>query len=136
MYNETGICERIKELRTCNSVKLSMEKFGERLGVGKTAIHKLENGVNNVTDQMLKSICREFNVSEDWLRYGTGDMFVIPEDKTAAVVASILTKKDDPLYKMMVSFAETYEQLSPESQKVLQEFGAKWLENEKKNRQA
>ena len=52
-----------------------MEKFGLRLGVGKTAISKLENGERNLTDQMFKSICREFNVCEEWLRTGNGDMF-------------------------------------------------------------
>lgn len=134
MYTEMTINERVKVIRTSSG--LTLDKFSERIGVSRAAMSNIENERRNVTDQMFKSICREFEVSEDWLRYGTGDMFVIPEDKTAAVVASILTKKDDPLYKMMVSFAETYEQLSPESQKVLQEFGAKWLENEKKNRQA
>ena len=58
--------ERIRALR--KELNLTMEKFGIRLGVGKTAISKLENGERNLTDQMFKSICREFNVSEDWLR--------------------------------------------------------------------
>ncbi len=65
--------ERIRALR--KELNLTMEKFGIRLGVGKTAISKLENGERNLTDQMFKSICREFNVSEDWLRSGHGNMF-------------------------------------------------------------
>lgn len=64
----------MKEAR--KSLNLTLEKFGERLGVRKTAISKIENGENNLTEQMLKSICREFNISEEWLRDGTGDMFV------------------------------------------------------------
>lgn len=63
---------RIKEIR--KSKNLTLEKFGERLGVGKTAISKLERGENNLTDQMLKSICREFDVDEHWLRTGEGSM--------------------------------------------------------------
>lgn len=66
--------ERVKEAR--KSLNLTLEKFGDHLGVRKTAISKIENGENNLTEQMLKSICREFNVSEEWLRDGTGDMFV------------------------------------------------------------
>lgn len=66
--------ERVKEVR--KSLNLTLEKFGEHLGVRKTAISKIENGENNLTDQMSKAICREFNVSEEWLRDGTGDMFV------------------------------------------------------------
>ena len=65
--------ERIKELR--KYLDLTMEKFGERLGVGKTAISKLENNERNLTDQMAISICREFNVNETWLRTGEGEMF-------------------------------------------------------------
>jgi transcriptional regulator with XRE-family HTH domain len=64
--------DRIKELR--KTLNLTMEKFGARLGVGKTAISKLENGERNLTDQMFKSICREFNVREEWLRNGSGKM--------------------------------------------------------------
>lgn len=63
---------RIKELR--KKLGLTLEKFGERLGVKKAAVSKWENG-DNITDQMFKSICREFNVNEEWLRSGYGDMF-------------------------------------------------------------
>lgn len=65
--------KRIRELR--KKLNLTMEKFGGRLGVGKTAISKIEKGDNSLTDQMFKSICREFNVNEEWLRSGYGDMF-------------------------------------------------------------
>ena len=64
--------ERIKELR--KKLGLTLEKFGERLGVKKAAVSKWENG-DNITDQMFKSICREFNVNENWLRTGNGEMF-------------------------------------------------------------
>lgn len=67
------IGERIKELR--KSLGLTLEEFGKKLGVGKSAISNIENGSRNLTDQMALSIRREFNVREEWLRYGTGDMF-------------------------------------------------------------
>lgn len=70
--------ERIKELR--KTLGLTLDKFGERLGVTKMTISRIENGVNNVTDQMFKSICREFNVNENWLLTGNGEMFnALPE---------------------------------------------------------
>lgn len=72
--------ERVKSVRkSCN---LTLEKFGERLGVTKTAISYVESDKRNLTEQMLKAICREFSVNEDWLRTGSGgseNMF-IPED--------------------------------------------------------
>lgn len=66
--------ERVKEVR--KTLDLTLEKFGEQLGVTKVAISNIEKGNRNLTDQMSKAICREFNVSEEWLRDGTGDMFV------------------------------------------------------------
>lgn len=65
--------ERIKAAR--KSLGLTLEEFGKKLGVGKTAISKLEKGERNLTDQMLLSIHREFNVREEWLRDGAGEMF-------------------------------------------------------------
>ena len=53
-----------------------MEKFGQKLGVKKNTVSQWESGANSLTDQMFKSICREFNVSEEWLRTGKGEMFV------------------------------------------------------------
>lgn len=65
--------ERIKELR--NALGLTLDKFGEKIGVKKAAVSRWENG-DNIADRMILSICREFNVSEEWLRNGTGEMFV------------------------------------------------------------
>lgn len=65
--------ERVKEIR--KSLNLTMEKFGDKVGVGKTAVSKLEKGETSLTNQMAKSICREFNVNYDYLMEGEGDMF-------------------------------------------------------------
>lgn len=65
--------ERIKILR--KHLGLSGEKFGAKLCLTRMAISNIENGRYNLTEANIKSICREFNVSEDWLRYGKGDMF-------------------------------------------------------------
>ena len=65
--------ERVNEIR--KSLNLTMEKFGEKLGVTKSAINKIEKNERVLTDQMSKSICREFNVNYDYLVNGEGDMF-------------------------------------------------------------
>lgn len=65
--------ERVNEVR--KSLGLTLEKFGEKLGVTKTTISRIEKGVNNLTDQMAISICREYNVNYDYLMYGEGEMF-------------------------------------------------------------
>lgn len=67
------IGERIKILR--KEKNLSMEDFGAVIGMGKSAVSRIENGVNGTTDQTIRSICREFGVNEQWLRTGEGEMF-------------------------------------------------------------
>ena len=70
--------ERVKEVR--KSLGLTLEKFGEKLGVGKTAISNIEKGSRNLTEQMTKSICREYGVDYMWLTSGDGEMFVESDD--------------------------------------------------------
>lgn len=65
--------ERVKEIR--KTLDLTLEKFGEKLGVKKGAISAIENNNRNLTEQMAKAICREYNVNYDYLMYGEGEMF-------------------------------------------------------------
>lgn len=87
--------ERIKQLR--KELGLTLDKFGEKIGVGKTAISKIENGDRSVTDQMFKSICREFNVREEWLRNGEEPMFVQMnrDERVADIVKKALASDDE-----------------------------------------
>ncbi len=83
--------ERVKELR--KFFGLSGEKFGEKLGITRGAVSNIENGSRNVTEQMIKSICREFNVSEEWLRTGEGEMFVhITSNETKMQLLHLIDK--------------------------------------------
>lgn len=83
--------ERVKELRT--TLGLSGEKFGEPLGVKRNSISQIETGKNNLTEQMIKSICLAYNVNEDWLRTGEGEMFLTIDQ----IPLEDLTKDADPL---------------------------------------
>ena len=67
--------ERVKAVRKHENVNLSQEAFGNRIGLTKAAISKIEKGVSKMSEQTILSICREFNVNEEWLRTGSGDMF-------------------------------------------------------------
>ena len=70
--------ERIKEIR--KALNLTMEKFGENIGVAKSTISNIENNNRNATDHMIKSICREYNVNNLYLQTGKGEMFnALPE---------------------------------------------------------
>ena len=65
--------ERLKEIR--KTLGLTLEKFGEKLGVKKNSLSQIENGHNALTDQMALAICREYNVNYDYLMTGEGEMF-------------------------------------------------------------
>lgn len=70
--------ERMKSVRT--QEKLSMEAFGELIGMSKSNVSKLEKGEHNVAERNIKLICSEFNINENWLRTGEGEMFNSSED--------------------------------------------------------
>jgi len=70
-----NVGERIKYLRKV-VLGLTAEKFGAKLGIQKSAVSKIERGENDLSKALSLSICREFGVSEEWLRTGWGDPFV------------------------------------------------------------
>lgn len=103
--------DRLKELR--KQLGLTMEEFGSKLGVRKTTISSLENGVNNFTEQMILSICNVYNVNEQWLRNGTGDMFL---EDTDSLVEKIIS--DYPLDKLSQTILKTYIELDPKKREI------------------
>ena len=99
------IGDRLRMLRRSDKIKMSMEKFGERLGVGKTAISKIELGENALTDQMKLSICREFGVDQHWLETGEGDMFTKMDvsEELADLIARLPNEPKDSFKKRFFS---------------------------------
>ena len=110
--------ERIKVLR--KELGLTLDKFGERLGVTKTTISRLENGINNVTEQMIKSICREFNVNENWLRTGEGEMFTEIDEEARLMqwAGRVLSRQDSDFQHRFVKMLMA---LTPEQWLLLEE---------------
>ena len=66
--------DRIRMLR--KELNLTLTEFSNKLGITHAALSNIENGKRNVTEQMHKSICREFRVDPIWLSTGEGDMFI------------------------------------------------------------
>ena len=99
--------ERIREIR--KTMKLTMEQFGEKIGVTKSTISNIENGNRNATEHMIKSICREFNVDYMWLTTGEGEMFVATDDDFQARIDQIMFGQDESrknLFKMMIDMSD------------------------------
>ena len=77
---------------------MSQEEFGERIGVTKSTISLIERKLRNPSERVIRDICREFNVNEDWLRNGTGEMFIeLPEEAEFEAAAAELSKNNDVL---------------------------------------
>ncbi len=57
---------------------LTTRKFGERLNITGGAVTNMEKGTRGITERTISDVCREFNVNEEWLRNGTGEMFIEP----------------------------------------------------------
>lgn len=116
-----------------DKAQLTMEQFGNRIGgVSKSTISNIENDNRNLTEHMLKSICREFDVNEKWLKSGEGDMprKLSEEEEVAALVSDLLEDgRDNPFFGIILEIVQTYNELSPASQKVLQEASKKLVEN-------
>ena len=68
--------ERLALLREI--LGLTTRKFGEKLNITGGAVTNMEKGTRNITDRTISDICREFNVNEEWLRNGKGDVFIEP----------------------------------------------------------
>lgn len=114
--------ERVKQIR--KEKKLTLEKFGERVGVTKQTISRIENGINSLTDQMILSICREFNVNEEWLRNGNGDMFKKPSDEVGYYVEELLEYDGhgNPFYDMIIEMMKKYQDMDEKSKTVIREY--------------
>ena len=64
--------ERIKKLR--KALGLTQQEFAERLGIKRNTVANYETDRNTPIDAVISLICREFDVNEEWLRTGEGDM--------------------------------------------------------------
>ena len=95
--------KRIKELR--KTLGLSQDEFGRRLGVTRGAITNIEFNKTEPKPLFIDLLCREFNVSERWLRTGVGEMFVqlSRDEEIAAFVGSVLAGEEDNFKRRFIA---------------------------------
>ena len=90
--------DRIKELR--KNKKLTQAEFGKRIGVKGNTITTYENGSRVPSEAVIKSICRVFNVNENWLRTGRGDPYIqLSRDEELAQFFGDVMKGEDPDFR-------------------------------------
>lgn len=73
MVEPLTLGERIKKVR--RDADLTQQEFGKRIGIKPNSISLIESGNRNASEQVILSVCREFKISETWLRTGEGVMF-------------------------------------------------------------
>ena len=117
--------ERLKQLR--KALKLNQVDFGAKLSLTGSAISRYESGVNAMADNIVLLICREFDVNEEWLRYGTGSMF---SQKNMDLIEQLSDKYDLGLYGRQL--LETYLELSDSDKRAVERFVANLTANVEK----
>lgn len=97
------MCERIKILR--KTLKLTQQAFAESLGVSRDTIANVEGGRIEIKDIFILSICREFNVNENWLRTGEGEMFIelSRDEQIAEFVGRTLSTESESFKKRFIA---------------------------------
>lgn len=109
---------RFKKLR--KYLGMSQEAFGARIGITKASISQIEKGTNLASNTTIKAICREFNVSEEWLRNGSGDMFIeLSRAELAAQIVGVALGSDD---EFITSTFIALGQLTPAEWAVVKKF--------------
>lgn len=95
--------ERLKKLR--KTLDLTQQEFADKIGSKRNTVAKYETSVNTPSAAVVSLICREFNVSEEWLRNGNGDMFLPANRNTdiAHLTKQLLNEESDSFKNRFIS---------------------------------
>ncbi len=121
--------ERIRALR--KALGLTQEKFAEKLHIKRNTLANYEIGRNEPIDAVVTLICEKFNVNEDWLRSGNGEMFkkISKNNRLANWVANVLREPDESFKKRFLDLLSRLD----ESEWEAMEQKALFLTNEKES---
>lgn len=95
--------ERLKKLR--KTLDLTQQEFADKLKVPRNTIGGYEVGKSNPSDAAVNNICNIFNVNEDWLRTGNGEMFIelTRDEQIENFVGDVLKSEEDSFKKKFIS---------------------------------
>jgi HTH-type transcriptional regulator / antitoxin PezA len=95
--------ERLKKLR--KTLDLTQQEFANKIGIARGNIGAYEVGKNAPSDAVISLICKQFNVDENWLRTGEGEMFIkqTRDEQIASFIGTIQSNEDDSFKKRFVS---------------------------------
>ena len=95
--------ERIKAIR--NAVGKSQTDFAKELSVSRSAICKMESGEIFPSEQTINLICSEFNVNEEWLRTGNGEMMspVSKDEEISKLLGEVIRTNESDFRRRLIS---------------------------------
>ena len=95
--------DRFKELR--KELNVTQQEFADKLKISRNFVAQIEMGSKVPSDRTIDDVCREFNVNEEWLRTGNGDMFVpgIKDKQISAMLADVMKSGEDSFRHRLVS---------------------------------
>lgn len=93
--------ERLRKVRKV--LDLTQQEFADKIGSKRNTVATYEMGRTDPSAAVISLICREFSVSETWLRTGDGEMFLplSPDDELSHVFSAIAAS-DDELIKRII----------------------------------
>ena len=117
--------DRIKLVRKV--LNLTQQEFAERIGSVQNTITGYETGRRIPSNQVIQLICREFNVSEQWLRTGEGEMFdkVDPDEEFVKIMVEIQAQNDEFIISAMKAYWELPEEHKQVIRDLIRKIGAK-----------
>ena len=95
--------DRFKELR--KELNVTQQEFADKLKISRNFVAQIEMGSKVPSDRTIDDVCREFNVNEEWLRTGNGDMFVpgIKDKQISAMLADVMKSGEGSFRHRLVS---------------------------------
>lgn len=105
--------DRIRQIRKEN--KLTQKEFAERLGIKQNTVASYEMGRIGISDSVIISICREFNVREEWLRNGVLPVY----NERDGSFTELLSDLDDSNDDFIKSLIKVYMGLDKDSKDAL-----------------
>lgn len=111
--------ERLKKLR--KELDMTQQEFADKIGIARGNIGSYEVGKTAISNAVISLICKTFNVNENWLRTGEGEMFVEMsyDDEIAQFVDQVMGEEDDSFKKRLISGLAA---LDDNGWKVLEDF--------------
>ncbi len=93
--------DRVKLLR--KDLKLTQKDFGDSIGISRSNVCNIESGTINLTDRNIKEICSSYNVNENWLRTGLGDMYnTLSSDEEFQYLVGKFSAENDEFKKRII----------------------------------